>query len=97
MKKNARKLYKDKYNEEEGKYREEVEADVNEKKKAIRDEFLDNFFLPLRRKYEQNIDQYLALWPLKDDQMAEEEATITHVYQYGDLLEKKEFDAPEYD
>ena len=91
LKKTARKLYKEKYNEEEGKYREEVEADVNEKKKAIRDEFLNSFYLPLRRKYEQNIDQYIALWPLKDDQMAEEETTITHVYQYGDLLEKKEY------
>jgi hypothetical protein len=48
LKADARKKYKEKYNAEEGKYREEVETDVNTKKKTIRDEFMDNFFLPLR-------------------------------------------------
>ena len=56
MKKDARKKYKDIHFEEEAKEREKVEAEVNAKKKAIRDEFLENFFLPLRRKYEQQID-----------------------------------------
>ena len=73
MKENARNLYRKKYFEEEAKEREIVETEVNAKKKAIRDEFLDNFWLPLRRKYESNIDKYIALWPLKDDQFAEEE------------------------
>ena len=49
-------MYRDKYFEEESKERAIVEAEVNKKNKAIRDEFMDNFFLPLRRKYEENID-----------------------------------------
>lgn len=69
LKADARKKYKEKYNAEEGKYREEVETDVNTKKKTIRDEFMDNFFLPLRHKYEADIEKYIELWPLKEDQM----------------------------
>ena len=73
LKKEARKLYRDKYVTEESKEREIVETEVNAKKKAIRDEFLDDFWLPLRRKYEQNIDKYMELWPLKEEQLAEED------------------------
>lgn len=94
LKTNARKMYKDKYQEEEAKEREAVEAEVNAKKKAIRDTFLNDFYLPLRRKYEKDIPKYMELWSLKDDALAEEQATITHVYQYGDLLEKKEIEPP---
>ena len=36
----------------------------------------------------------MELWPLKDDLLEEEPAAVTHVYQYGDLLEKKEIEAP---
>ena len=89
-----RKLYKDKYQEEEAKERETVETDVNAKKKAIRDTFLNDFYLPLRRKYEKDIPKYMELWPLKDDILEEEPTAVTHVYQYGDLLEKKEIEAP---
>ena len=38
----------------------------------------------------------MALWPLKDDQMADEEAKVTVVYQYGDLLEKKDIVEPKW-
>jgi len=41
--------------------------------------------LPLRQKYEENIAQYEALWPLKDEQMADEDVTVDHIYNYGDL------------
>ena len=94
LKTNARKMYKDKYQEEEAKEREAVETEVNAKKKAIRATFLDDFYLPLRRKYEKDIPKYMELWSLKDDDLAEEPATITHVYQYGDLLDKKEMEPP---
>ena len=67
-------MYKDKYQEEEAKEREAVEAEVNAKKKAIRDTFLNDFYLPLRRKYEKDIPKYMELWSLKDDALAEEQA-----------------------
>jgi len=58
---------------------------VRDEKKIIRDEFLNNFFLPLRRKYEQNLEQYEELWPLKEDKMAAEEQVVEHVYHYGEV------------
>lgn len=58
---------------------------MRDEKKVVRDEFLNNFFLPLRRKYEQNLEQYIELWPLKDSDMAAEETTVDHVYHYGEL------------
>jgi hypothetical protein len=41
------------------------------KKKTIRDQFLNEFYLPLRHQYEADIEKYEALWPIKDDQMTE--------------------------
>lgn len=85
LQKDYRKNYGKTYREEEIKERKLVQGKVRDDKKVIRDEFLNNFFLPLRRKYEQNLEQYEALWPLKDDKMLPEEQTIDHVYHYGEL------------
>ena len=85
LQKDYRKKYGKIYREEEIKERKLVQSKIRDEKKVIRDEFLNNFFLPLRRKYEQNIEQYEALWPLKDNQMADEEQTVDHIYHYGEL------------
>lgn len=85
LQKDYRKKYGKIYREEEIKERKLVQGKVRDEKKVVRDEFLNNFFLPLRRKYEQNMEQYEALWPLKDSQMAAEEQTVDHVYHYGEL------------
>ena len=42
-----------------------------ESKKKIREEFLNTFFLPLRKEFENQKDKYEALWPIKPSQMAE--------------------------
>lgn len=44
---------------------------IKDKKKKIRDDFLENFFIPLRREYESNINQYKQLFPIKESDMAE--------------------------
>jgi len=36
-----------------------------DKKRKIREEFLEKFFLPARREFESNIAKYEALWPVK--------------------------------
>jgi len=85
-------LYGKEYKEEEKQERAIIQEDIRIKKKAIRDEFLNNFYLPMRRRYEANIDQYKAMWPLKDDvQMDAEPVAVKHVYHYGDLLETKDY------
>ena len=86
LKTDYRKKYGKVYREEELKERSVVQRKVRDEKKLVRDEFLNNFFLPLRRKYEENMEQYEALWPLKDSMMAEQDVIVDHVYHYGDLM-----------
>ena len=85
LKADYRKKYGKMYREEDIKERQVVQKKVRDEKKIIRDEFLFNFFLPLRQKYEQNMDQYEALWPLKEADMAPQDQTVDHVYHYGEL------------
>jgi len=88
LKKDYRKIYGKQHREEELKQRNKVNDNVRETKKGIRDEFLDNFFLPLRRQYEADMEKYKNLWPLKEADLVEN-TTVSHVYQYGDLVETK--------
>ena len=73
LKADYRKKYGKIHREEEHKQRQVIVAKVRDEKKVIRDEFLHNFFIPLRRKYEENMHLYEALWPLKGEIMAPEE------------------------
>ena len=82
-------MYGKQYKEEEKVEKAAVQEEVRLKKKAIRDEFLNSFYLPMRRKYEADLDKYIKLWPLKDSDMSEKAETVTHVYNYGDLIETK--------
>lgn len=56
LKADYRKKYGKIYREEEIKQRQVIQGKVRDEKKVVRDEFLNNFFLPLRRRYEENID-----------------------------------------
>lgn len=89
LRKDYRTLYGKLYKEEEKAERTAVQEEVKTKKKAIRDEFLNKFYLPLRRKYEADMDKYIKMWPLKDNDYSEKEEVVTHVYNYGDLVETK--------
>ena len=62
-----------------------IQGKIRDEKKVVRDEFLNNFFLPMRARYEEDIEKYEALWPLKDEHYAAEEVIYEHVYNYGDL------------
>lgn len=65
---------------------------IKDKRKKIRDDFLDNFFVPLRREYEENIDQYKALFPIKESDMAEKPETVINIYQYMDEVSSRKLD-----
>lgn len=57
---NLRNDYRKKYGkihrEEELLLRKVIQGKIRDEKKIVRDEFLKNFYLPLRRKYEEKID-----------------------------------------
>jgi len=46
---------------------------IKDKKKKIRDDFLENFFIPLRREFESQAKEYQALFPIKESDMAEKQ------------------------
>ena len=60
--------YKNKYQksfkEEEKVEKKQLKSVVKESKKTIRDDFLRNFFMPLRKEFEEQREQYEALWPI---------------------------------
>ena len=51
-----RKNYGKIHREEELSQRKVIQSKIRDEKKIVRDEFLKNFYLPLRRKYEEKID-----------------------------------------
>ena len=55
----------------------------------MRDDFLNNFFLPLRQKYEDDIDQYQALFPLKEKDMNDEDREYKNIYQFGEVVNSR--------
>ena len=44
---------------------------IKDQKKKVREEFLNQFFLPLRREFEAQKDKYESLWSIKPKDMAE--------------------------
>ena len=48
---------------------------------------MNTFFLPLRREYETKLDEYQALWPLKQEKMVEGELEI--IYSYEQVISEK--------
>jgi len=94
--KKLKKSYVDKYGKV---FKTEEEADkkrqtdiVKDEKKKIRDDFLDNFFIPLRTEYEKDIEKYKKLFPIKETDMAEELAQTSHIYAYNDVKSTRNLD-----
>lgn len=85
--------YKTKYQklfkEEEKTEKKQVNNVVKESKKKIRDEFLNSFFLPLRKEFEDNKKQYESLWPIKPSQMADELVEIEFIYSYDNVISER--------
>lgn len=87
------KEYKNKYlklfKDEEKKEKKVETSAVKESKKKIRDEFLSEFFMPLRKEFEDNIPKYEKLWPIKEKDMLPEPVEIEIIYSYENVISER--------
>lgn len=63
------------FKQEENDEKKRQADQIKDKRKIIRDDFLNNFFIPLRMEYESDIGKYQALFPIKEKDMSEEQVT----------------------
>lgn len=82
------KLFKEEESEEK-----KVQSDiVKDQRKKVRDDFLDNFFLPLRKRYEQDIEKYKALFPIKEGDISEKQEEFTSIFHYGEVVSTRQLE-----
>lgn len=74
------------FRDEEKKVKKAETSEVQASKKMIRDEFLNTFFMPLRKEFEDNIPKYEELWPIKEKDMLTEPVEIEIIYSYDNIL-----------
>ena len=74
------------FKEEEKVEKKQINSVLKDKKKKIRDEFLTQFFVPLRREFESQKDKYEALWPIKPKDMADQQVQIEVIYTYENVI-----------
>lgn len=71
LKKDYKKKYEKTFKEEES-AEKKVQSDiVREKRRIIREDFLNNFFIPLRQNYEKKMDKFKQLFPIKASDLSE--------------------------
>jgi len=58
LKKDYKKKYGELFKDEETTEKKEQNDIIKDKRKKIRDDFLNNFFIPLRREFEEDIEKY---------------------------------------
>lgn len=92
LKQTAREKYAKKLREEDRLEKKVANDDIQDSKKVVRDKFLNEFFMPLRQDYEKNIDQYIKLWPIKDEDMVAEATQVDHVFAFGEVIETRRLD-----
>lgn len=91
--KQLKKDYKKKYgtiiDKEQAQEKKAQNDIIKDKRKKIRDDFLENFFMPLRQEYEENVDKYQALFPIKETDMNEEKVEQINIYQYMEEMKSR--------
>jgi len=85
LKKTYRKTYKKTFKEEEKSEKATANETMRTSKKKIRDEFLNDFYIPNRKAYDDNIDKFIAIWPIKDDDLTPEPVAVNHIFHYGEV------------
>lgn len=80
LKKEYKKKYEKMFKDEEQQEKKLQNDIVKDKKKKIRDDFLNNFFLPLREQYEKDIKKYQAIFPIKDEDIAKDEHKYSSIF-----------------
>lgn len=89
LKTEYRAKYAKQFKEEEKKEKVEVNKVVKDEKKKVREEFLADFFLPLRQEFEKNAKKYEALWPFKSDDYLPEPMEIEVIYAYDNVVSER--------
>jgi len=74
------------FRDEEKKVKKEANTEVQASKKKVRDEFFKNFFMPLRKEFEDNIPKYEKLWPIKEKDMQPEPVEMEIIYSYDNII-----------
>lgn len=86
LKADGKTKYQKQFKEEEKVEKKIVTSIQKESKKSIRDEFLNTFFLPLRKEFEDQRDKYEALWPIKPKDMVDQLVEIEIIYSYENVV-----------
>lgn len=89
LKKTFKTKYEKIFKEEEAQEKKAMADVVKEQRKVIRDDFLNNFFVPLRQQYESKIDEHKALFPIKEKDMAEESASYHNIYAFKEVISQR--------
>ena len=80
------------FKDEESQQKKERNDLERDKRKEVRDDFLNNFFIPMREKYEADIDKYKAIFPLKEKDLHDEEIEYKSIYTHGETLSTRKLD-----
>jgi len=92
LKKDYKKKYEKMFKDEE-QHEKKLQSDiVKDKKKKIRDDFLNNFFIPLRQDFEKDVKKFQALFPIKEDDMSKDELKYTNIYQFGETISQRKLE-----
>ena len=92
LKKEYKKKYEQLFKNEETTEKKVASDIVKDQRKKIRDDFLDNFYLPLRRQYETDIEKYKNLFPIKESDMEKEPATTKDIYAFKEVISQRKVD-----
>lgn len=92
LKKEFKKKYEKLLKDEEATEKKAQADVVKEQRKVIRDDFLNNFFLPLRQKYEASLPKFQALFPLKESDLADQPAEYTNIYAFKETVSQRKIE-----
>lgn len=70
LKKDYKKKYEKMFKEQENTEKKEQGDIVKDQRKKVRDNFLNDFFIPMRQQYEKNINKYQKLFPVKESDIS---------------------------
>lgn len=92
LKKEYKKKYEQLFKNEETTEKKVASDIVKDQRKKIRDDFLDNFFIPLRRQYEQDISKYQNLFPIKEADMDKDLATTKDIFSFKETISQRKIE-----
>jgi hypothetical protein len=92
LKKEYKKKYEQLFKNEEVTEKKVASDIVKDQRKKIRDDFLDNFFLPLRKQYEADIKKYENLFPIKENDIEKEQATTREIFAFKEVVSQRKIE-----